>query len=188
MNLIEFLFKAHRKIRSLIATQCFYRFGFKSFGKKSRIYFPEILSGINNISIGDNVSIFDGAWLMTIPGLAAEKPNVRIGSNTYIGRRLHLVAVRKVDIGLNVLIADNVFITDSAHDFYDTCRPVKDQLIAYLGDVVIGEGSWIGENVVVSGVKIGKNSVVGANSFVNRDVPDFCVVAGSPARIIKRLN
>jgi acetyltransferase-like isoleucine patch superfamily enzyme len=55
------------------------------------------------------------------------------------------------------------------------------------GPITIGEGSWIGRNCLVY-ASIGKHSVVAANSFVNKDVPDYCVVAGNPAKIIKRYN
>jgi acetyltransferase-like isoleucine patch superfamily enzyme len=55
--------------------------------------------------------------------------------------------------------------------------------------VVIGEGSFIGFNsVILPNVVIGRHSVVGAHSVVTRDVPDYCVVAGNPARLIKRYS
>ena len=54
--------------------------------------------------------------------------------------------------------------------------------------MIIGDGVWLGENACVIGVSIGKNSVVGANAVVTKDVPDYCVVAGAPAYIIKRYN
>ena len=53
-------------------------------------------------------------------------------------------------------------------------------------EVQIGEGSWLGENVCVMGVSIGKHCVVGANSVVTKDFPDYCVIVGAPAKIIKR--
>ena len=55
-----------------------------------------------------------------------------------------------------------------------------------LSDVTIGENSWIGENVCISGASIGKNSVIGANSVVTKNIGDYTVAVGSPAKPIKR--
>jgi len=57
-----------------------------------------------------------------------------------------------------------------------------------LSPVSIGDGSWIGENVCIVGATIGKNCVIGANSVVTKNIPDFCVAVGIPARIIKRYD
>ncbi|RQM78988.1 acyltransferase, partial [Aeromonas dhakensis] len=56
------------------------------------------------------------------------------------------------------------------------------------GSVTINEGAWLGENVCVIGASVGKNSVVAANSVVTKDVPDYTVVAGAPAKVIKKFN
>lgn len=53
---------------------------------------------------------------------------------------------------------------------------------------MIGNVAWIGENVCIIGASVGKNSVIGANSVVTRDIPDFCVAVGSPARVIKKFD
>ena len=57
-----------------------------------------------------------------------------------------------------------------------------------LNEVLIGEGSWIGENVCIIGAFVGKNSIVGANSVVTNNIPDYCVAVGAPARVIKRYD
>ena len=74
------------------------------------------------------------------------------------------------------------------HCFEDINTPIKNQPIKQLKIVVIGEGCWIGEHVSIIGASVGKHSVVGANSVVTHDIPDYCVAVGSPARIIKRYN
>ena len=57
------------------------------------------------------------------------------------------------------------------------------------GGVLIGDDTWIGTNVVIAGtIKIGKHCVIGANAVVTHNVPDYCVVVGNPARIIKKYN
>jgi acetyltransferase-like isoleucine patch superfamily enzyme len=66
--------------------------------------------------------------------------------------------------------------------------PIMHQPILQKGVVEIGEGSWLGHNACVIGARIGRHCVVGANAVVTRDVPDFCVLVGAPAIIIKRLD
>ena len=57
-----------------------------------------------------------------------------------------------------------------------------------MSEVTIGEDSWIGENVCICGASIGKHCVIGANSVVTKDIPDYCVAAGIPAKVIKKYN
>ena len=66
--------------------------------------------------------------------------------------------------------------------------PIKDQTIEFKGEVIIGENSWIGENVSIVGAKIGKHCVIGANSFVNKDIPDYSIAVGTPAKVIKKIS
>lgn len=82
-----------------------------------------------------------------------------------------------------------MYITDCDHESRDINVPVIDQGIVQRGQMVsIGEGSYIGINAVIVGnVKIGKHCVIGANSVVTKDVPDYCVAVGSPARVIKKM-
>ena len=71
------------------------------------------------------------------------------------------------------------------HAFDDRTRAVLDQGITRVGPVEIGDGAWLGQNVVVGpGVRVGKGAVVGANSVVLEDVPDFEVAVGAPARVV----
>lgn len=82
-----------------------------------------------------------------------------------------------------------MYITDCDHEYRDINVPVIDQGIVQRGQMVsIGESSYIGINAVIVGnVKIGKHCVIGANSVVTKDVPDYCVAVGSPARVIKKM-
>ena len=66
--------------------------------------------------------------------------------------------------------------------------PIKEQGIIQKKDVYIGDGSWLGENVCVIGASIGQHCVIGANSVVTKDIPDYSVAVGSPAKVIKRYN
>ena len=87
-----------------------------------------------------------------------------------------------------MLTADKVYISDNVHDYHNIEIPVKEQPIVQKKEVCIGEGAWLGENVCVIGASVGKHSVVGANSVVTKDIPDYCVAVGIPARVIKKYD
>jgi acetyltransferase-like isoleucine patch superfamily enzyme len=109
-----------------------------------------------------------------------------IGDGSCIGNFNHIYATKSIVIGKNVLTADKVYISDNLHGYEDISLPILHQPIKQIGTVIIGDGSWLGENVCVIGAKIGVNCVIGANSVVTKDIPDYCVAVGSPAKIIKR--
>ena len=115
---------------------------------------------------------------------------VRIGTGSEIGERCRISIANSLEIGGKVLLSPNVYITDRDHEYRNIEVPVIDQGIVQRGQKAsIGEGSYIGINAVIVGnVKIGKHCVIGANSIVNKDIPDFCVAVGCPAKIIKSYN
>ena len=88
----------------------------------------------------------------------------------------------QITIEDDVRIALNCALITNNHDFYE-----RD--ILTVADIRIKKGAWIGANAtILPGVTVGKYAVVGANSLVNRDVPDYAVVVGSPARVIRMLD
>ncbi|WP_374196209.1 DapH/DapD/GlmU-related protein [Agromyces sp. ISL-38] len=98
-------------------------------------------------------------------------------------------AVSSVIIEDGVAIARGVYISDHAHGFDRPDVFIRDQPLDRVAPVRIGRGAWLGQNVVVMpGVTIGAGAVVGANSVVRDDVPPRCVVAGTPARLIRQLT
>lgn len=90
---------------------------------------------------------------------------VRIGMGSEIGERCRISIANSLDIGEKVLFSPNVYITDCNHEYRNIDVPV-----------------------IVGNVKIGKHCVIGANSVVTKDVPDYCVAVGSPARVIKTIE
>ena len=146
------------------------------------------VDGIENISIEKNVVIQGMTWIAAVPLTNASNCHLLIGEGSIIGHFNHIFATGEIEIGKNVLTADKVFITDNQHEFRNVNVPIHLQGIKQLPKVTIGEGSWIGENVCILGASIGKNCVVGANSVVTKDLPDYCVAVGSPARVIKKYN
>lgn len=110
-----------------------------------------------------------------------------IGNYTYIGYNCN---VTKSVIGRYCSIANNVSIGSGEHDIYEISTSALFYNLSYEKltekDCIIGNDVWIGvDSIIRRGVKIGNGAVVGANSFVNKDVPDFAIVAGNPAKFIK---
>lgn len=168
-----------------LKTQTVYKSRFNSIGKRSLILKPVQLDSVKSVSLDDDVYIAEGAWLM---GGNASEITLRINKGTTIGHFSHIIATHSVTIEEKVLIADKVFISDCTHAYEDISKPVISQQIKALDPVVIGEGSWLGENVCVCGAKIGKHCVIGANSVVTSDIPDYCVAVGSPAKVVKKYD
>lgn len=164
-----------------------YKKAFKNFGKNSKIVRPLQLRNVSNISVGKNVTISDFVVMIAEKGYV-KLPEIDIGDGCMIGNFNHIVAYDKVTIEENVLIADRVYISDNFHGYKDISIPVSFQSIETKGPTRIGADSWIGENCVIISCDIGKHCIVAANSVVNSDVPDYCLVAGSPAKIKKRFD
>lgn len=159
---------------------------FKKFGKKISIFRPLKIDGKENISIGTKVIVQYKTWLAAVPLTEASSCDLIIGDGSCIGNFNHIYATNSIVIGKNVLTADRVYISDNLHSYEDITVPIINQPIKQINSVIIGDGSWLGENVSVIGAKIGKNCVVGASSVVTKDIPDYSVAVGIPARIIKR--
>jgi acetyltransferase-like isoleucine patch superfamily enzyme len=140
------------------------------------------ITGWENISIGNNVSI------LRLSALHAHNGKLRIGNNVSINVNscINPADGGRVEIADNVLIAQNVVIraSDHCHDAID--RPISQQGHTG-GEIYIEEGAWIGANAVVTrDVRIGANSIVGAGAVVTRDVAPFTIVGGVPARLFRR--
>lgn len=164
---------------------------FKSVGKDNYLQWPIKIDNARYITLGNNVKISWHGWLLCIDryGDRFFEPQIIIHDNTYIGNACHIVACRKVEVGKSVMLADKCYLSDNLHAYEDITVPIIHNPMEVPGEIVIGDHSWLGENVCVFGnVKIGKHCVVGAGSVVLQSIPDYSVAVGSPARIIKRYN
>jgi lipopolysaccharide O-acetyltransferase len=161
------------------------RGSFASYGARSVLQLPLRLSGEARIAIGSDVFIGSGSWLQVLEG----EGNVAlsVGDGTSVSGNCVLSAAQSVRLGKKVLLARNVYIADHMHAFDDRLRAVLEQGITRVAPVEIGDGAWLGQNVVVGpGVRVGRGAVIGANSVVLEDVPDFEVAVGAPARVVVR--
>jgi acetyltransferase-like isoleucine patch superfamily enzyme len=141
----------------------FQRIKIKTIGINSEIRPYSTILGTDNVIIGDRVIIPPFTILSTLP---------EDSSST-------------ITIENDVLLGPNVSIYSSTHKFDNPTIPIKDQ--GYnVSPVVLKKGCWIGINVVIMpGVTIGQNAVIGANSVVNSNIPDFAVAVGTPAKVIR---
>ncbi|MDD4993938.1 MAG: acyltransferase [Paludibacter sp.] len=159
---------------------------FNKFGKNSKIYWPGEIQNGQFMSIGNNCYIKKYAWIQAIK--IDKDPEFILGDYSYINRLCQIVLIDSIVIGKYVTISDNVFITDCTHGYKDVNLSVMEHSLVSLMPVSIGDGGWIGRNATIMGCKIGKHCVIGNSAFVTKDIPDYCVVVGNPAKIIKRYN
>lgn len=158
---------------------------FAQFGKNVFIFDPQVWNP-QHIHLGSNLWIGDKVWLAVSSNRSDSK--LVIKDKVRIGRFSEIYALQSITLEDGVVAAENVYISDNTHAYNDINRFIRDQEVEYTGEVVIGSGTWIGRNVCIISCTIGKNCIIGAYSFVKQDIPDYCVVVGNPARIVKRYN
>ena len=163
------------------------RFG--AFGRDSVICFPpNTLFNEQYIRIGSGTMIGPQVTLSAgmVPGQAmVSDPVVSIGDRCLIGKGSGIVGHFQIVIGNDVWTGHHVYITDQNHGYTDLDVPISRQVMPER-PVSIGDGSWLGHGaVVLPGASIGRHVVIGANSVVTGDIPDYSVAAGVPARVIK---
>lgn len=151
-----------------------------------------ILLGTRYIELGDDVTFGRNAVVTVWSDILhhAEKGAISIGNDCHFGDYVHITSTNGITIGDGLLTGRWVTITDNSHG--DTSRETLHQRplqrpVVSKGKVVIGRNVWIGDKAtLLPGVTIGDGAVVAANAVVTKDVPEYCVVAGNPARVVKR--
>ncbi|WP_345949081.1 MULTISPECIES: acyltransferase [unclassified Mucilaginibacter] len=134
----------------------------------------------NRFELGKNSTIEDFCTINNGVG------DVLIGNNTLIG--MSNVIIGPVNIGDNVIMAQNIVVSALNHEYRDVNKPIHTQEIL-TAPIVIEDDCWIAANAVItSGVTVGKHSVVAANAVVTKSIPPFSVAAGNPAKIIKQYD
>lgn len=186
-NVLRYLYSIY--IEKTIVSRSFTK-KYAKFGKGSVMQTPMLYDNNRNlISIGENTTILKGSRIQLYPHLVKETPHIVIGDNCYLGFNLTLLAGADIVIGNEVLFASNILISSENHGIDPESEiPYMDQPLD-VKPVTIEDGCWLGERVcVLPGVTIGKKSIVGAGSIVTKSVPPYSIVAGNPARVIKKYN
>ena len=168
------------------------RYTFGHLGHRAVIAFPPAtLFGEKAMSIGDGTLV--GEWVSLTAGLLPGQDLMglmvlKIGRHSSIGLGSMVVAHESIDIGNDVFVAPNCYITDQNHSYTDLETPVGRQW-PINSPVVIGDGCWLGTRcVILPGTRLGRNVTVAAGSVVRGDFPDYCVIGGVPARILRRYD
>lgn len=157
---------------------------FKAIGKKSYFWDPIFLSGTQYIEIGERTGIWPHARVEVIDDWNGQQftPRLVIGDNVHINQNLHLTCAESIIIERDVVCTARVTITDICHISDNRELGILEQGLV-TKPVKICEGAFIGVNsTVLPGVTIGKHAIVGANSVVTKDVPDYATVVGCPAK------
>ncbi len=128
---------------------------------------------------GRRVSVFGGFTVVN-------RKNVRIGQNCAINHGVFILGSNEIIIGANVILSTGSMLIDTGLDVDSYLKHASRQYIESF--IHIEDNVWIGAGaIILAGVTIGRNSIVGAGSVVTKDVSAYCVVAGNPARVIRRL-
>ncbi|MBC6611645.1 acyltransferase [Hymenobacter sp. BT507] len=169
----------------------------KSVLNKGAVFYPEAV--IDNISNKpEKIRIGKGTHIRGMISIFKYGGEVEIGENCYIGHGSRIWSGDKIVIGNNVLISHNVNIMDTnSHELYSVERAERYTALVETGHwenkgnintspIVIEDYVWINFNaIILKGVRIGRGAIIAAGSVVTKDVPDYAVVAGNPARILK---
>ncbi len=192
------------RLPSLLLRRTWLRLRLGRFGRDTvvesgaRLQYPERIRLGNGVRIAGlatlrantgqttGVSIGDGSTVLESAIIAANQGQVVIGHHSWIGPFCLVYGNGNVSIGDNVLIAAHTSINTVSHHAERCDIPINNQGI-YCDPVNIGDDVWIGMNaVILQGITIGRGAIVGAGAVVTRDVPAWCVVAGVPARVVRR--
>lgn len=156
---------------------------FKHIGNMTYIGKPCFIEGRKRISVGNRTRIFPGIRMEAIGS-----GEISIGDNCAIEQNVHITSGGGLSIGDDVTILGNVCITNIDHEYQNIDQSVLEQnnIVSHTS---IGQGSFLGYgSIIQAGTQLGKHCIVGANSVIRGEFPDYCVIVGSPGRIVKRYN
>ena len=162
----------------------FYKLSFSHVGKLSYIGKPLYITGAKKKSVGDKVRIYPGIRMEALDG-----GEICIGNNLAIEQNVHIISGKSIlNIGDNTTISANAFISNVDHEYKNIEKSVMEQPLLFK-ETQIGKSCFIGYGaVILPGTKLGNHCIVGANAVVRGTYPDNCVIAGNPARIIRKFD
>ena len=161
---------------------------FAHFGADAGFQPPVTLIGRERISIGAGTFFHSGAWLSVVEEHAGRSydPQLTIGSRCLFARSVWISCVGDITIGDEVLVGDNVLITDTYHEYENPDTSIIHQPMAPPKPVRIEDGALLNSGcVITAGVTVGARAFVAANAVVTTSVLPNTVVVGNPARPIR---
>jgi acetyltransferase-like isoleucine patch superfamily enzyme len=167
---------------------------FASKGRNLSFHFTSDLARERaaRISLGNSVSLRKDSWLNVATEDPTGEPVIVIDDNCTIGSGSIISAKNRIHLERDVLVGQQVIMLDHNHEYEDITIPVREQGVTEGGKIRIGQGCWIGRGAAIicprGELTIGRNCVVGINSVVMGSVPDYSVVFGSPAAIIRQYD
>lgn len=143
---------------------------------------------LNHVILGNDVVIGAHGYVQTIDNIKTD-PLIIINNGTNIGRQVTISCIKKVSIGKDCLLGYGVSILDHDHELYSIDVSPTVSGLTQGKSIIIEDDCFVGaHSFILKGVHLGKHCVVGANSVVTKSFPPYSVIAGNPARIIKRLK
>jgi acetyltransferase-like isoleucine patch superfamily enzyme len=188
---LELLPKGLTKLNSIWVS---FVYPFASKGRNLSFHFTSHLDRQRSvrISLGNSVSLRKDALLNVATDDPTGEPVIVIDDNCSIGYGAMISAKNRIHLERDVLVGQQVVILDHNHAYEDIMTPIASQGITEGGTIRIGQGSWIGRGSAIMCARgeltIGRNCVVAVNSMVTRSIPDYSVVFGSPATIIRQYD
>ena len=167
---------------------------FASKGRNLSFHFTSELARqrATRISLGNSVSLRKDSWLNVATEDPTGEPVIVIDDNCTIGSGSIISAKNRIHLERDVLVGQQVIMLDHNHEYEDITIPVREQGVTEGGKIRIGQGCWIGRGAAIicprGELTIGRNCVVGINSVVMGSIPDYSVVFGSPAVIIRQYD
>ena len=158
----------------------------------STVSLPYSLNGGKYLHIGNGSRIGKFCWIGAFDKYLNQEfsPEIKIGNNVNIGNFVCITAINRIVIADGCLFSEYIYISDHYHgyDASENTSPALQPLYSK-GEVYIGENTFIGIRAsILSGVTIGRNCVVGAHSVVTKSIPDYSMVTGAPAVIVKKYD
>jgi len=160
------------------------------FGKGSMIGpgYDWLFVALDGVTLGDHVVIGQNAWIQLV-SYKGRKGTISVGNGTQIGRGAVISAIDSIVIGAKCLLSYHVSIFDHDHEVTNVDISPMESGISQIGPVIIGDDCFVGAHTfILKGVHLGKHCVVGAHSVVTKSFPDYSVIAGNPARLIRTLK
>lgn len=156
---------------------------FNKFSFPSHIGVPIFTLGLKRVSVGKRVRIFPGVRIET-----HQNGTIVFNQGVSIGQNFHITSAGNLVIGSDTTISGNVFITNIDHEYGEIGKHILDQPMI-VKETTIGKNCFIGYGVAIqAGTVLGDQCVVGASSVVRGHYPDYSVIVGIPARVVKRFN